>query len=517
MKPGKNQREQSLETLPVTFDEQKLLPPIFYENVLAQLSFIKNPPDCPAPEVADPSPGGRALARAGEQEKPALGKEPEKIRHRDATDYYFRQMRQFPLLTREEELKLLFELDGARTNLRKMVCSTPYMQRMLSELADKAAGGKISIRKTVKTGFACKKADFIKNLSKALKLAGELRQSGGNEASGPGCLKVFEAVEKLNIRQDEFNSIAGQIQDDLKIMEEAAKKLKSRANKTCEEKRAARLTIKEIERKSNMTRDALAGLSSAAAEEIRVAEDRKKKLVEHNLRLVVSIAKKFSGRGLPLADLIQEGNIGMLKAVDRFDHRMGFKFATYATWWIMQSVRRAIGDKARVVRMPVFAVEMLNRILINSHRLSLETGFRPHISDIAARMEMPVKKIEEILILSTESISMDAPLEEQGELCPGDFIEDVKAKNPGDNATLELLRGQLEKVMEILTRKEREVLNLRFGLDGRTPLTLEETGKIHKLTRERIRQIEAKALTKMRHPSRKKMLRGFLDIDLSGT
>ncbi len=240
-------------------------------------------------------------------------------------------------------------------------------------------------------------------------------------------------------------------------------------------------------------------------------EDAKKRLAESNLRLVVSIAKRYVGRGMQFLDLIQEGNMGLLKAVEKYDYSKGFKFSTYATWWIRQAITRAIADQARTIRIPVHMVETINRLVRTSRQLLQELGREPTPEEIAEKMEMPVERVREIMKISQDPVSLETPIGEEDDSHLGDFIQDDHVPVPADAATYTLLHEQLLEVLDTLTDREQKVLRLRFGLDDGKPCTLEEVGKKFNVTRERIRQIEAKALRKLRHPSRSKKLKDYLD------
>ena len=273
-----------------------------------------------------------------------------------------------------------------------------------------------------------------------------------------------------------------------------------------------RMYLKEIGKIPLLTpEEELEVAKDLVSEDEKARDAARKRMSEANLRLVVSIAKRCVGRGMQLLDLIQEGNLGLMKAVEKFDYTKGYKFSTYATWWIRQSITRAIADQARTIRIPVHMVETINKVLRTSHSMVQSLGREPTTQEIAAELHMDVQKVEEILKIAQEPVSLETPIGEEDDSHLGDFIQDDEASQPAEEASYTLLREQLEEVLKTLTPREEEVLRMRFGLIDGKPHTLEEVGKKFDVTRERIRQIESKALRKLRHPSRSKKLRDFLN------
>lgn len=314
--------------------------------------------------------------------------------------------------------------------------------------------------------------------------------------------KIYETVENMGI------DVVGDIDAEIQDMQMAEEELDLSLPEGISIDDPVRMYLKEIGKVPLLSAD----------EEIELAKrmekgdtEAKRRLAEANLRLVVSIAKRYVGRGMLFLDLIQEGNLGLIKAVEKFDYRKGYKFSTYATWWIRQAITRAIADQARTIRIPVHMVETINKLIRVSRQLLQELGREPHPEEIAREMNMSVDKVREIMKISQEPVSLETPIGEEEDSHLGDFIPDDDAPAPAEAAAFTLLKEQLIDVLDTLTAREEKVLRLRFGLDDGRARTLEEVGKEFNVTRERIRQIEAKALRKLRHPSRSKKLKDYLD------
>ena len=337
-------------------------------------------------------------------------------------------------------------------------------------------------------------------------LATELDTSNTDEIE-----KVFDAFEELNmdIIKDDFDDEEPDLEDLEEVEDIKVEELNNIANLDgISTDDPVRMYLREIGRIPLLSYE----------EELEIAqkvlegdEEAKQKLAESNLRLVVSIAKKYVGRGMLFLDLIQEGNMGLIKAVDKFDYKKGFKFSTYATWWIRQAITRAIADQARTIRIPVHMVETINKLIRTSRHLLQQLGREPSPEEIAKEMEIPVEKVMEIQKIAQDPVSLETPIGEEDDSHLGDFIQDDDSPAPHDSAAYTLLKEQLEEVMNTLTPREAKVLKLRFGLEDGKARTLEEVGREFEVTRERIRQIEAKALRKLRHPSRSKKLRDYMN------
>jgi len=437
--------------------------------------------------------------KATEAEEAAEAKGTEVLeaeRVEDPVRIYMREMGAVPLLKREDEIVYAKRIEEARTELKRLTLSSPFAGREVLRVVERVKTGKASLRELIEEAEEVGQYDetYTEEVVKKLE---RLKRRKPESA--------YKLLKDVNLSSNLIRKIVKRI---IRLEHLVEREEEKKGNRKAER---AKLRVKRILKRIEMKRPLLKDLADAVKVNDYNMWEAKQKLIEANLRLVVSIAKRYINLGLKFSDLIQEGNIGLMKAVDKFDYKKGYKFSTYATWWIRQAITRSIADHGRTIRIPVHMIETINRLLQTSRQLLKELGREPYPEEIAERMDIPIAKVRRILRLMKQTLSLETPIGDDEESSLGDFIEDEKSPSPSDSAIEKDLSDQTNLVLDSLTPREEKVLRMRFGIGERQDYTLEEVGRVLGVTRERVRQIEAKAIRRLRHPTRAKLLKSFCE------